>query len=280
MGVSQTSFELHVTVAVVAVPVSSTKGSGEALLTPLALFQFGSGTTPATSVEAMATSSPTKSMLMAFPEPPLEDVTLRVVEVVLVRELLVPLIVKVELPVGVVLAVVIVSVELLPALTEVGLNAPVALAGRPLTLKLIAPVKPFIALVLTEYEVPPPGFTVCELGVADNTNDGGPVTFRVTFVVLAMAPLVPVMVRAKLPAGVVLAVVIVRVELLPTLTEVGLKVAVALAGNPLTLRPMEPVKPFKALVLTEYEVPLPGLTVCELGVADTVNDGIDVNGTI
>jgi hypothetical protein len=59
------------------------------------------------------------------------------------------------------------------------------------------------------------------------------------------------MVRAKLPAGVVFAVVIVSVELLPALTEVGLKVAVALAGIPLTLKPIEPVKPFMALVPTE-----------------------------
>jgi hypothetical protein len=125
-----------------------------------------------------------------------------------------------------------------------------------------------------------PGFTVCELGVADNTNDGGPVTLRVKLVVLVREPLVPVMVRVKLPAGVLLAVVTVSVEPLPTLTEVGLKVAVALAGSPLTLKPIEPVKPFKALVLTEYEVPPPGLTVCELGVADTVNDGAGVKGTI
>jgi hypothetical protein len=144
------SFELHVTVAVVAAPVSSIRVSGEELLTPLASFQLGSGTTPATSVGAMATSSPTKSTLMASPEPPLEDVTIRVAVVVFVSELPVPLIVRVELPVGVLLAVVIVSVELLPTLTDVGLNVPVALAGRPLTLKLIVPVKPFTALVLTE----------------------------------------------------------------------------------------------------------------------------------
>jgi hypothetical protein len=98
----------------------------------------------------MATSPPTKSILIAFPEPPLADVTLRVAVVVFVSEPLVPVMVKVELPVGVLLAVVIVSVELFPTLTEVGLNVPVALAGRPLTLKLIVPVKPFTALVLTE----------------------------------------------------------------------------------------------------------------------------------
>jgi len=280
IGVSQTSFELHVTVADVAAPVSSIRASGEELLPPLASFQLGSGMTPATSVGAIATSSPTKSTPMALPEPPLEDITISVAVVVFVSELPVPLIVKVELPVGVLLAVVIVSVALPPTLTDVGLNVPVALAGRPLTLRLIVPVKPLTALVLTEYEVPPPGFTVCELGVADSVNDAGPVTLRVTFVVLVSEPLVPVIVRAKLPAGVLLAVVIVTVELLPTLTEAGLKVAVALAGSPLTLKPIEPAKPFKALVLTEYEVPPPGLTVWELGAAETVNAGVGVNGTI
>jgi hypothetical protein len=82
-------------------------------------------------------------------------------------------------------------------------------------------------------------------------NDAGPVTLRVTLVVLVSEPLVPVMVKVKLPVGVLLAVVIVSVEPLPTLTGVGLNVPVALAGSPLTLNPIEPVKPFMALVLTE-----------------------------
>lgn len=82
-------------------------------------------------------------------------------------------------------------------------------------------------------------------------NDAGPVTLRVTLVVLVSEPLVPVMVKVKLPVGVLLAVVIVSVELFPTLTGVGLNVPVALAGSPLTLNPIEPVKPFMALVLTE-----------------------------
>ena len=64
-------------------------------------------------------------------------------------EPLVPVMVRTKLPVGVLAAVVIVSVELLPALTEVGLNVPVALAGRPVTLKLTEPVKPATAAVLT-----------------------------------------------------------------------------------------------------------------------------------
>jgi hypothetical protein len=97
----------------------------------------------------MGTSSPTKSILIAFPEELLPDVTMRTAVAVLVSEPLVPVMVRVELPMGVLEAVATVSVELAPALTEVGLNVPVALAGKPLTLKLIVPVKPLAAVVLT-----------------------------------------------------------------------------------------------------------------------------------
>ena len=54
-----------------------------------------------------------------------------------------------KLPMGVLEAVAIVSPELFPALTEVGLKVPVALAGRPETLKLTEPEKPATAVVLT-----------------------------------------------------------------------------------------------------------------------------------
>jgi hypothetical protein len=83
-----------------------------------------------------------------LPEP-LVAVTFSTAVVVLVSEPLVPVMVKVELPIGVLLVVVIVSVELLPTVTEVGLNVPVVLAGSPLTLKLMEPVKPLVALVFT-----------------------------------------------------------------------------------------------------------------------------------
>src|ERR1700693_1378575 len=207
IGVCQTLFEVQTTVAVVAAPAALISVSGLALLPPLALFQLGSATTPATSVEAIATSWPTKSMLITLPEPPLTAVTLRIVVVVLVSEALVPVIVKVKLPGGVLLAVVTDSVELLPTLTEVGLKVPVALAGSPLTLKLIEPVNPLIAVVFTEYEVLLPVFTVCVLGAADSAKDAGPLMSRVTVVVLVSEVLVPVIVKVKLPGGVLLAVV-------------------------------------------------------------------------
>ena len=57
--------------------------------------------------------------------------------------------VSVDVPAGVALPAVIVSVELVPALIEVGLNKAVAPVGRPLTLKLTDPVNPFRAPTLT-----------------------------------------------------------------------------------------------------------------------------------
>jgi len=63
-------------------------------------------------------------------------------------------------------------------------------------------------------------------------------------------PLVPLIVRFELPAGVVAAVVIVKVELPPAVTEVGLNKAVAPAGKPLSEKPTVPVNPPSAVVLT------------------------------
>ena len=79
-------------------------------------------------------------------------------------------------------------------------------------------------------------------------------------VVLMSEPLVPVIVRTKLPVGVLDAVATVSVELAPTLTEAELNEPVALAGRPLTLKPIVPVKPVSAVVFTVYEVLLLGIT--------------------
>ena len=59
-------------------PVESNKGIGTDGVPPLAAFQLGSGTTPATSEAVIATPAPTNWMLMTF-APPLDAVvTLRV----------------------------------------------------------------------------------------------------------------------------------------------------------------------------------------------------------
>ena len=58
------------------------------------------------------------------------------------------------------------------------------------------------------------------------------------------------MVSVKLPRGVLVVVAMVRAELAPAVTDVGLNEAVAPVGSPLALKLMEPLKPLIAFVLT------------------------------
>ncbi len=97
---------------------------------------------------------PTKSMLIALavelePEPAAE-LTFRVTLAVCVKEPLVPVIVRVELPAGVLPLVATVIVELVPGAIELELNVAVAPAGIPfVTLSFTVPVNPFNAAALT-----------------------------------------------------------------------------------------------------------------------------------
>ena len=65
-----------------------------------------------------------------------------------------------------------------------------------------------------------------------------------------------------------------RVEEPEPVTEVGLKLAVAPAGKPLTLNATEPVNPPDAVTVAVYEVPAPAVTLCEAGVAAMVKFGV------
>lgn|SRR6266852_1305135 len=75
-------------------------------------------------------------------------------------------------------------------------------------------------------------------------------TTRLTVAVCDKLPLTPVIVRVEVAAGVVLAVVMFKVEDPEPLTEAGVKLAVAPAGNPLTLRFTAPLKPLSVPTLT------------------------------
>ncbi len=99
-------------------------------------------------------------------------VTFSVTVAVWTSEPLVPVIVSVGLPVGVLLVVVTVSVEDPDPLTDVGENDAVAPLGRPLALRLTVPVNPFSAPTLTVYVVLPPALTVWALGLADTVKSG------------------------------------------------------------------------------------------------------------
>src|SRR6202790_5519195 len=94
IGVLQVLSEVHDTVAVVAVPVSSTRPRGDVLVAPVALFQFVFPTTPAVSELPIPNGAlPTKFMLTA-PCPGEVLLTERVTGVVCVRLPLVPAIVS------------------------------------------------------------------------------------------------------------------------------------------------------------------------------------------
>jgi hypothetical protein len=76
-------------------------------------------------------------------------VTFNVTVAVCVSDPLIPVIVNVALPAGVLDVVFTVSVELFPGVIDVGLNVPVAPVGKPLTFRLTALLNPFSAPTLT-----------------------------------------------------------------------------------------------------------------------------------
>src|SRR6266404_3247515 len=157
--------------------------------------------------------------------------------------------VKVRVPVVALLFTVTVKVELPDPATEVGLKVAVTRAGNPLTLRLTVPVNPLTAPIVTVYLPVAPRATVRLAGETEIVKSGlGPCTTRVTVVEWDNVPLVPVMVKGNVPAGVVVLVVTLSVEL-PEVNEVGLKVAVAPAGNPVTLKLTVPVNPLKGVTV-------------------------------
>jgi len=131
-----------------------------------------------------------------------------------------------------------VSVELPPAVTEVGLTVAVAPAGVPLTVRLIVSAVPLVRAVEI-VDVPlAPCATERLAGLAlieKSFGGGGAVTVSVTVVECVALVAVPVTVSVYVPAAAVPAPMV-SVELPPVVTEVGLSVAVAPAGVPLTVR--------------------------------------------
>lgn len=134
-------------VAAVALPVESIKANGVELLAPTASFQLLFGTAPATSVLAMGVPRPTKSILMTLMEE--LEVTFSVTLAECVSDPLVPVIVIMGLPVGVLAVVVMVSVELPDVVMYVGAKEGEAPVGKPVAAKLTWPLKPFRAATFT-----------------------------------------------------------------------------------------------------------------------------------
>lgn len=72
------------------------------------------------------------------------------------------------------------------------------------------------------------------------------------------------------PAGVEVLVLTDMVDDPEPVTEVGLKLALAPEGNPLTLKPTDPAKPPDPVTVAVYEVFPPAVNVAEAGVAEIV----------
>jgi hypothetical protein len=167
-------------------------------------------------------------------------------------------------PVGVFFAAEIVSVVLPDPVTLVGLNDAVVRCGRPLTLKLTAPVKPFAGVIVTRVE--PEAFfrTVKFVGLADTPKSGVVVfalTTNETFAVCEVVALVPVIVSGYVPAGVLELVVTDNVEPDPLVTEAGENEPLAPEGRPLTENETVLAEPDVVAVETVYEIPEPAVTV-------------------
>ena len=167
---------------------------------------------------------------------------------------LVPLIVSTKVPTGVRLRVVMVNVDVpAPPVTDEGLNVPVVRVGNPVTLSVTVPLNPLTLAIVTVNVVEAGLPTVWPLGLAVivKSGFGAGFTTNVTVVEWLKLPLVPVTVSVYVPAAVDVVVFTVRVELPEPTTEVGLKLAEAPVGNPLTVKLTVPLKPPEPASLTE-----------------------------
>jgi hypothetical protein len=114
-------------------------------------------------------------------------------------------------------------------------------------------------------------------GVTAIESSVGPLelsTVRLVVVLCVRLPLVPVMVSVNVPVGVAGAVVTVIVEVPAPATEVGLNVAVAPVGNPLTENVTVPLDAFTAATAGVYVVLEPWVTDRVAGEFDIVKSGV------
>jgi hypothetical protein len=145
-----------------------------------------------------------------------------------------------------------VKVDEPPAVTDVGLGEAVGPAGETLALRLTVPAEPLVTAVLM-VEVPLPPWTIetlVGLAVIEKSLLAGALTVRPTVVEWLPLVALPVMVMVYVPVAVVEAVVTVRVEEAPAVTDAGLKLAAAPAGSPPAERETVWAEPLVTAVLT------------------------------
>ena len=105
-----------------------------------------------------------------------------------------PVTVRAKVPRGALLTVVILSVALPGATTEVGVKLAFVPLGRPLILRLTEPLKLPWDETETVYVVEEPRLMLRELGLIASPKSGAGLTTRVAEVVCVVEPLVPLIV--------------------------------------------------------------------------------------
>jgi hypothetical protein len=136
---------------------------------------------------------PVSNPPLVMPLPPPEEVTVRLTVVLWVALVPVPVTVSVYVPAAAV-PVLMVSVELLPAVTDVGLKLAVAPEGTPLTLKFTVCAEPLVTVVpMVEVPLLPWAIErVLGLALIEKLLLLAEVTVTVTVVVCETLPSVPV----------------------------------------------------------------------------------------
>jgi hypothetical protein len=174
-----------------------------------------------------------------------------------------PLIVSVNVPVGVVVVVATVRIEEPPARTDGGANVPVAPEGNPVTEKLTVWAVPEVTCVVTVYVVLEPTITVWLGGLAlmeKSSSAAVTVTLAATVCVAGGELYWPVIVKPNVPRAAVDVVDTVSVEPSPAVTELGLKLALAPEGSPVAERLTGRGAPVVACVVTVYVILEPWAT--------------------
>src|SRR5206468_1289403 len=152
-----------------------------------------------------------------------------------------PLIVSANVPVTAASVVATVRVEVPPARTDGGANAPVAPEGNPVTVRFTVWAEPEVTCVLTVYVVLEPATIVWLAGAALMEKSSGAVVVATVRMATAECDVGgelywPVIVKPNVPVAAVAVVDTVRVEFCPALIEAGLKFAFAPDGNPVAER--------------------------------------------
>src|SRR5438093_7110806 len=151
-----------------------------------------------------------------------------------------PLIVSAKVPVTAASVVATVRVDVPPAMTDGGANAPVAPEGNPVTVRFTVSAAPEVTCVVTVYVVLDPWATVWFDGLAlmEKSSGGTAVRVRLTVVewVIGGDAYWPVTVSVNVPVAAAAVVAMVSVEPSPAVTDAGSNVALAPEGRPLADR--------------------------------------------